>query len=130
MSCFIVGKRTIDDAVSLLIQKGVATPDTADATGRALWLMNIDAYSQRYAHIPEAVAEAAEARKEVNAYVHEDVDRSPEQLIKSLNALVYNSAEGDVTEREFFKLLDELSNKLATDEITESAAYVKGYWGD
>lgn len=69
MSCFIVGKQTIDDTMTLLVQQGHVSASLATMLGSQIWHVNIDAFAERYSHNTEALAELPEAIAEAEAVI-------------------------------------------------------------
>lgn len=133
MSAYIVSKETIDRAVGMLLIEGVITSkEDASAWGKRMWLMNIEAVSQRYKHHAATDgADWARARVEADAYefTSRPADESIAQMHKALCCLTYQCCEGDVDETPFYKLLDEIEKRPHLERLKSTPAWDEAQWG-
>lgn len=115
MSAFFVLEGVIDDVVCLLMSSAMDGDDMANALGRELWAMNIDAVQQRY-QLPEFDDEMKEYKAALASYTYvEPKSVSELQHYKSLCCLTYQCFEGNVPERDLFKRINKLEEEL--DEL-------------
>ena len=140
MSAFMVSSQTINSlAYKMLDQKDVLRVpcdkrfdnpfklllrfQSWEELSDALHLMNLEAIRQRYGQ---------EYIEGVVGYV--DLDAKPKKLsnvqfFKSLNCLLYQCSEGDVTDSQLYKELDQFSDGLPMEIMLESKAYGRAKWG-
>lgn len=117
MSAFVVEKRTIDAVVNLWDPHYRQCDEVRDAFGRELWQMNVDAVNTRY---PQDKIEPPEDYK--NAYPTRFGEQSP-AMLKALNCLIYQCAEGDIPKRALFTSLQDLSRQVANRIVEQMPDY-------
>jgi hypothetical protein len=140
MSAFMVSSQTINSlAYKMLDQKDVLCVPcdkrfdnpyktllrfkSWEELSDALHLMNLEAIRQKYGQ---------EYTEEVAEYV--DFDAKPKKLssaqfCKSINCLLYQCSEGDVSDSQLYKELDQFSDGLPMEIMLGSKAYDKAKWG-
>ncbi|MEM1298083.1 MAG: hypothetical protein AAGH68_02300 [Pseudomonadota bacterium] len=136
MSAFVVSRTVIDVATAVLIAHE-KRPSDADAIGRALWSMNVEAVAQRYSlrYRRGGPAQLAEYVAMVSTYRFRPVrDLSAAAICKQIDCLLYQCLEADVPERDpNFPRLEAVSAALAEplggDARHDHPDYVRAPWG-
>lgn len=130
MSAFIVDDSTINRIVSFVAswegrswyqsQFKKAGVDANEPTefGQALAQMNQDAVNQRYQEEPTELT-----------YQHKYVQANKVAVYKAIQCLSYQCAEGNVPERELYKLLESMGIWVAGEIIRELPEYEQATWG-
>ena len=130
MSAWIVGRETIDRMMTLLVQRGEVSEGRASEVGRALWAMNVDAVSQRYSHLAhEDGDEWAAAREDAAVYEWTPSEDETVQLYKAAVCWRYQCSEGDVPERELFRLMNRALDAKELRALDETPEYDEAEWG-
>jgi hypothetical protein len=91
----------------------------------ALYGLNCDAMTQRYGK-----AALQSDRKEQGPFVFQLVERSPVAVYKAACCLIYQCSEGDVPERDLFKVLNEIPGQIAIHVAQSHPEYESAPWGD
>jgi len=138
MSAFIVENKTINRILTYLElnqhQNGqwesrrlkeagydITTQDGLTVLGQTMLNLNTDAVDQRY--------DEKNNREFVGKYNFKTIPVDRIQALKSLRCLIYQCLEGDIPEREFFKLMDAISYQWMYAIINDMEAFQTADWG-
>lgn len=132
MSCFFVGRATVDAVCTLIASAGPTSVDELNRLGRAIWNMNADAFEARYGYEKgsgnaEAMADLPTMRAEAAAYTYNPRSEPIAALYKSLRCLLYQCAEGSVDETQLYRTLDTIATRLTY--LSETPEYEAAPWG-
>lgn len=158
MSSFVVSKETLELLSSFLYQSAVSSnslymdseiKNAFEIECEKSWVliyekdiykhlnkMNIDAYCQRYKDekpeyiIPENLEFPMIPFPRYNAEYHiEEYPLIYWQILKSLQCYIYQCEEGNISEKELFKMLKNLCNRLKDYMISNTVEYSTSKWG-
>ena len=138
MSAFIVENKTINRILTYLelnqYQNGqwesrrlkeaghdITTQDGLTILGRTMLNLNTDAVDQRY--------DEKNNREFVGKYNFKTIPVDRIQALKSLRCWIYQCLQGDIPEREFFKLMDAISYQWMYAIINDMKAFQTADWG-
>lgn len=131
MSAVVISKSSIDQIVSFCAnrenQNHIKMPCLLDSAkernlfGQKLLDMNITAVNVRY---PETPSKCQRYRFSENTATASSI-----QVLKSLQCLLYQCAEGDTPETDLYKKMDSLASKIAMFIVTQSPEYQVATWG-
>ena len=101
----------------------LANPDSVCGLGVEMHRLNIYAVDARY-------GDGTCAGDGVGAFDFNDHYPAPSifQALKSLRCLLYQCSEGDVPDRQLFKLLDAVSAEMALSIVSEMPQYEMASW--
>ena len=130
MSAFIVSTETMQRVIAAITDNGSIYDGTfagtyllrnssdLDALGKALFAMNADAVNQRYS---ENYVEPPFSYRPLGIVSKED-------RFMAVACLLYQCSEGDVPEREMYRELGRVKNRLANAIAHDAATKVKSPW--
>jgi len=130
MSCYVVGKETIDRITTLclwvnkgsyssidfleFVKKYRNSEEVDTQFGKLLLKMNIKAFNQRYE------GSHKEDESIINKYSFENRTADNLQYLKTLMCFLYQCSEGTVPKMKLYKMLELLKNELAFKVIEEN----------
>ena len=131
-SAFVVGNRTINDVVTILLSYKEAAsktkifnmiPKVPSEQGLFLFEKNLVAVRGRYGDSTNLADDIM-----LSSYTFRKSSEDPIQLYKSLNAYLYQIAEDPIYDTPFYKELELFKDKVAKDVLTDS--WDSYYWGE
>jgi len=138
MSSFIVEEKTINRIVTFLDRQNYRTDILVGRIKRIMEKYHIVLNSQRHLDVLANVflllnKKGTDYRYDVNNVVtiqkFESEKGSNIQVLKSIECLLYQAAEGDIPNTKPFKFLEEVAQALKDDIISNLAEYNKAEWG-
>ena len=137
MSAFLVSHETVDviltalqlrdgETLARLFAPFTAPEDPRDALddlGRQILALNLEALRARYGGNEEDDAETAAG------YTFSARPESPGYVVKQLDCLTYQCAEGDVPSHPLYVALEAMRRALVDRVLNDLPAYVAAPWG-
>ena len=137
MSAFLVSHATVDviltqlelrdgEQLARLFAPFTAPEDPRDALdnlGRQILALNLEALRARYGGNEEDDAATAAA------YSFKPRPETPGYVVKQIDCLTYQCAEGDVPERPLYGALEAMRRALVDRVLADIPAYVAAPWG-
>lgn len=99
-----------------------------DKFGRDMLMLNIDAVEQRYDDDNGGYEGVDEQYANYKFQVSRSLNSTRMQAYKSITCFLYQCAEGNVPETEFFKLIKEISHRWAHGIVSSLPGYDKATW--